>query len=105
MDAHARPPEALRRQYKHYQKLSQEALDADPVLFDIHRPDNLAACHSRSFFHHPSNDITNLYSTFLGEPVNTLPPSVTSARLYEHQDLPGTPLSKHGAQSSFLSLW
>ena len=92
MDAHARPPEALRRQYKHYQKLSLDALNADPDLFDIHRPDNLAACHSRNFFHHPPDDITNLYSTFLGEPVNTLPPSVTSARLYEHPDLPGMPL-------------
>jgi len=102
MDAHARPPEALRLQYKHYQKLSLQALDDDPDLFDIRRP-NLAACHDRNFFHHPPDDITNLYSTFLGDHVNTLPSSVTSARLYEHPDLPGTPLLLHGTQSSFLS--
>jgi hypothetical protein len=104
LDAHARPPEVLRQQYKHYQKASIHALDNDPDLFDISRP-NLSACSDRNFLHHPPDDIINIYSTFLSEPVDTLPPSVESARLYEHPDLPGMTLSENGSQNSFLSLW
>lgn len=104
MDAHARPPEALRRQYKHYQKLSLQALHDDPDLFDLRRP-NLAACHERNFFPHHPDHITNLYSTFLADHVNTLPPSVPSARLYEHSHLPGTLPLSHGIRTSFLSPW
>jgi alkylated DNA repair protein alkB family protein 1 len=104
LDAHARPPEALRCQYKHYQKLSRNALDDDPDLLDSRRP-GLSACHDRNFFHRSPDDITNLYSDFVGEPVDTLPPSLTSAGLYEHPHVPGTSLLLHGAQSSILSPW
>jgi alkylated DNA repair protein alkB family protein 1 len=103
LDAHARPPELLRQQYKRYQKASIHALDNDPDLFDFSRL-NLSACSDRNFFHYPPDDLINIYSTFLGELVDTLPPSVKSARLYEHPDLPGMPLSEHGPRNSFLSL-
>ncbi|KAH0174088.1 oxidoreductase, partial [Aureobasidium melanogenum] len=88
LDAHARPPEDLRRQYKHYQKASTQALDADPDLFDTHRR-NLSAYQARNFFQQAPDDITRLYSYFLGEPVITLPPSIESATIYEHPDAPG----------------
>jgi hypothetical protein len=104
LDAHARPPELFRQQFKYYQKASIDTLDVDPDLFDLVRP-NLSSCYDRNFFHHPPDDITNLYSTFLGNSVNTLPPSISNARLYEHPDLPGMPLAEHGSRSSCLSLW
>ncbi|KAI4731390.1 hypothetical protein E4T49_01026 [Aureobasidium sp. EXF-10728] len=90
LDAHARPPEALRRQYKHYQKASTHVLDADPDLFDIHRR-NLSLYQDRNFFQQAPDEITNLYSRFLAEPLDALPPSFQSARIYEHPDAPGMP--------------
>lgn len=100
LDAHARPPEDLRRQYKHYQKASIQLLDADPDLFDTNRR-NLSAYRDRNFFQQPPDDITRLYSHFLGEPVTTLPPAIESATIYEHPDAPGTPSSLHGIRFSF----
>lgn len=104
LDAHARPPEDLRQQYKHYQKASTQLLNADPDLFDTHRP-NLPAYQGRNLFERAPDDLTRVYSHFLGEPVITLPPSIKSARLYEHPDAPGTPNPLHAVPNSFLSQW
>jgi hypothetical protein len=96
LDAHARPPEAFRQQFKYYQKASIHTLNTDPDLFDLARP-NLSSCYHRNFFHQSPDHVTNIYSTFLGDRVNTLPPSPSNPRLYEHPDLPGMPLSEHGS--------
>ncbi|THZ02539.1 oxidoreductase [Aureobasidium pullulans] len=92
LDAHARPPDALRLQYKHYQKASIHALDQDPVLFDAHRR-NLNAYDDRNFHQREPEAIQNIYSRFLGEPVNIPPTSIQSAKLYEHPDVPEVQLS------------
>ena len=103
LDAHARPPDALRLQYKHYQKASIHALDQDPDLFDAHRR-NLNAYDDRNFHQREPEAIQNIYSRFLGEPLNTPPTSFQSARLYEHPDVPGRCRPSASTRSLFLSL-
>ena len=100
LDAHARPPEVLRRQYKHYQKASPQLLDADPDLFDTQRR-NLSAYQDRNLFQQAPDDITTVYSRFLGKPVTALPPSIETAIIYEHPDAPGTPFFLYGLRVFF----
>ncbi|CAD0100958.1 unnamed protein product [Aureobasidium mustum] len=76
LDAHARPPE-----------------DLHPDLFDTQRR-NLSAYQDRNLFQQaPPDDITTVYSRFLGKPVTTLPPSIESAIIYEHPDAPDIQLA------------
>lgn len=41
LDAHERPPEAIRQRYKEYQKLSLSDIDSHPDIIDLQRvPEN-----------------------------------------------------------------
>ena len=37
LDAHARPPDIIKRVYKRYQKLTLEAIQSDPTILDFRR--------------------------------------------------------------------
>lgn len=87
LDAHARPPESIRTQYKRYQKLSRAALASDPDVFDPRR-DNLAGCLESSY--QLPTEVRHVMHQFLQDTSSSAsvePPHCPKA--YEHPRVPG----------------
>ncbi|KEQ60085.1 uncharacterized protein M437DRAFT_55067 [Aureobasidium melanogenum CBS 110374] len=102
LDAHARPPEDLRRQYKHYQKASIQLLDADPDLFDTNRR-NLSAYRHRLLIV-PSLLDRNVQLSLLDKLLHRdLSNPSHKTNLHMHYDMT-YPQRSDGSTSSFFSI-
>jgi len=86
LDAHAKPPEAIRLLYKRHQKLPVQDINTDPEVFDFQHQ-SFAGCTESSL--DLSEDIQQVFSRFLGEQVGS-EVHMTQSRAYEHPRVPGT---------------
>jgi len=86
LDAHARPPEAIRLLYKRHQRLPIGDINTDPNVFDFQRQ-SFAGCTESSL--DMPEDIHKVFSRFLGDDVGG-DMHMTQSQAYEHPRVPGT---------------
>nr|POE49132.1 alpha-ketoglutarate-dependent dioxygenase abh1 [Quercus suber] len=104
LNAHARPPESIRRIYKKYQGANARLLHADQDLIDFSADDTVLAKHTskiaRSGVSEESGGLAPVFSQFLGQgddlgsdPSTTITSNLYSRTPYKISALPGSHLS------------
>jgi hypothetical protein len=87
LNAHERPPEAIRQRYKSLQKASLSEIDTDETILDPKAlnpndlPDNISLSHWVS-----SHDFRPVFQQFAGEHEDSLPESIP---VYTHKSVSG----------------
>ena len=85
LDAHAKPPEAIRQVYKHFQKLNPRALDQDDDVIDTHQlHDQHPHVSPSSLLQLPAN-IRETFTDFVGGQVTI----ADEAKVYSVNAIPG----------------
>lgn len=98
LDAHARPPEALKNFYKRYQKLKGAGLASDPMLLDFiskdpEEPEKCPKLRLKEELIYEAVYPLGCDIFKIDEPGSLIPEFLSEGRdviqIYEHEDLPG----------------
>lgn len=85
LDAHAKPPEAIRQVYKHFQKLNPRAVDQDENIIDTAQiRDGHAHVSPTGLLQLPAN-IREAFIDFAGTEI----PEITPPKIYSVNAIPG----------------
>ena len=92
LDAHARPPDIIKKVYKRYQKLTLEAIQSDPTVLDFRRGlTNEQQCKIRKVDTVPSSLIKTACSYLGPTEAHTDAASCEDSPVYETDAVPGKP--------------
>lgn len=87
LNAHERPPEAIRQRYKSLQKATLSEINTDETIIDLKAlnpndlPDNISLSHWVS-----SDDLRPVFEQFAGEHEDSLPETIP---VYTHKSVSG----------------
>lgn len=84
LDAHAKPPDAIRQVYKHFQKLDPRRVDQDDAIIDTCHLDGNSHVSASSLLQLPAN-IRQTFVNFAGTQVG----ETESLKVYSVNAIPG----------------
>jgi hypothetical protein len=83
-DAHAKPPQAIRQVYKHFQKLKPDAVDQDASIIDTRELSEHPDVSPSSVLQLPTN-VSHTFTDFAGAQIN----DSTTPTVYSVNAIPG----------------
>ena len=90
-DPRDRPPENIKRVYKRYQKLTPEAIQADPTILDFYRGSDGQLCKVRKVGSVPSSSIDAACSNVRMTEAHKDVASNVDVTVFETEAVPGKP--------------